>query len=459
MNPKQPLLNLSTHLIALIGILTTGTACTAQTAAANALNIDVDARELPRRLLHTRIEMPVKPGPNAFWYPKWIPGIHGPKGPVENVAGLQFELPDGTRLDWRRDEEELFRLWCDVPLTADRIVIKLDYICNQPSVNSVGVDSYGAALLGVINWNTCLIYPDAPRCDKIPVNLRLRLPEDWRFASALHVDQEKDGWIAFKTESLEDVIDSPLIAGHHFRTIDISTPDFPPVHFHLTSESESALQLDDELIDQYKNLVAEAKAMFTAAPFDEYHLLLTCSDAVRNMGLEHLASSLNGIGERDLLDEKKRKGWAAYLLPHEFVHAWCGKFRRPAGMVTHNFHSPKHTKLLWVYEGLTQYLGEVLTVRSGLLTKDEYLERLASKIGFLMRQTGRQWRPLEDTAVAAHLLRVRSKNWGHLRRGQDYYNEGLLLWMDADALIRRKTDNQKKPRRLLPKIYGHRRIR
>src|SRR4051812_8348340 len=173
--------------------------------------------------------------------------------------------------------------------------------------------------------------------------------------------------------------------------------------------------------------------------YPEFHFLVTCSDDLGHLGLEHLTSSLNGVRERDLIDDASRKGWIANLIPHEYVHSWCGKFRRPVGQCTPDFQTPQETRLLWVYEGLTEYLGEVLMVRSGLVKLEDYRETLASTIGGLMLRTGRKWRSLEDTAVASHLLRSGSPNWSELRRGQDYYFEGALLWLEADAIIRQKT--------------------
>ncbi len=408
------------------------------------MKVDVDASDLPRRLLHARIEMPARSGGFAFWYPKWIPGVHAPGGPIQNMGGLRLTTPDGKTLSWRRHDEALHRFECTVPKGADRVIAKLDYICNQPSVNSVGVDSYGNSLVGVINFNTCLIYPDKVDNDKINVRLRVRLPEGWRFATSLVVDKAEDGWTAFKTVTLREVVDSPLIAGTHFRSIPLTVDGFPPVFLDLTSESPGAIQIEDDHIEKFKKLVEQAKRLFGVGHFPRYHLLVVLSDQIRNMGLEHLRSSLNGVGERDFIDEKKQKGWAAYLLPHEFVHSWCGKYRRPAGMFTRNYHDPKHTKLLWIYEGLTQYLGEVLTVRAGFLTPEEYLDRLAGKISYQMqRKKGREWRSLEDTAVDAWHLRGGSPNWVHLRRSQDYYNEGLLLWMEADAIIRHASDGRR----------------
>ncbi len=196
------------------------------------------------------------------------------------------------------------------------------------------------------------------------------------------------------------------------------------------------MQLDQKVIDLYTRVVNEAHALFGMAHYPEFHFLITCSDDLGYLGLEHLTSSINGVRERDLLDDKKRKNWVANLIPHEYVHSWCGKYRRPAAMCTPNFHTPQKTRLLWVYEGLTEYLGEVLMVRSGLIAQPEYREMLAAQLGTLMRRQGRRWRPLEDTAVASPILRGASANWNDLRRSQDYYSEGALLWLEVDALLR-----------------------
>ena len=178
--------------------------------------------------------------------------------------------------------------------------------------------------------------------------------------------------------------------------------------------------------------------MFGTCHYPSFHFLVTCSDDLGYLGLEHLACSINGVRERDLLEHERLRGWVGNLLPHEYVHSWCGKFRRPAGMCTPNFQTPQKTRLLWVYEGLTEYLGEVLMVRSGMIDQAEYRRTLTSTIGSLSHREGRRWRSLEDTAVASHLLRGGSPNWSELRRGQDYYFEGALIWLEADAIIREK---------------------
>lgn len=412
-------------------------------AASPQISVEVDAREIGRSLLHSRVELPAAPGEMIVWYPKWTPGVHAPGGPVANLGGLRFTTAKGEAIEWKRDDEEPFRFHVTVPAGADRVVAQLDYICNQPTANSSGIDSFGNSLLGVINWNTVLLYPESANIDTATAKVKLRLPEGWRFGTALKPEQQNAEGVSFSAGTLRTVVDSPLICGQHFRDVELTGKNTPPAFLHLVSESPAAIQIDDKLIERYRALVAEALALFGVAHFESYHFLVVCSDQVPGNGLEHMASSFNAVGERELIDEKKRKTWPAYLLPHEFVHSWCGKYRRPAAMVTTNFHTIERTKLLWIYEGLTQYLGEVLTVRAGLLTQEEFLPQFAGKLDWLMRQAGRKWRSVEDTATASWQLRARSPAWTQLRRGQDYYDEGLVAWMEVDAIIREKTGGQK----------------
>lgn len=408
-------------------------------ADARPMSIEVDASELPRRLIHTTLDIPCQPGSLRLWYPKWIPGTHGPKGRVEDIGGLRVETADGTVIPWKRDEIELFCFVVQVPAGVTSVRVKLDTVCESSSVEAAGIYSYGNASIGVINWNTCVVYPEGIPIDAQPVNVRLQLPPDWKFATALKSGEIADGAIPFKTVSLSTFIDSPLIAGRHLRTFPLKA-EGPPVFLHLTSESPEALNLDSKVIDAYSRMVREAEMLFGVTHYSEYHFLVVCSDAFGRFGVEHLSSSMNGVGERSLVDDNLRKGWVAMLLPHEFAHSWCGKYRRPSEMIATDYHSPIKTKLLWVYEGLTTYLGEVLMVRSGLATPEEYRVSLTRTIRNLSNTTGRQWRPLEDTATASHLSRSPGKSWNQLRRMQDYYSEGMLVWYECDTIIREKTD-------------------
>jgi len=416
------------------------------------LEIEVDARDFPRRLLHTRIRVPCQPGKLGLWYPKWIPGTHAPSGPIQDVAGLRLETPAGKSVPWRRDDLDIYRVECDVPDGVGEIVARLDTICNAPAVQAAGHLSYGNELVGMINWSTCLLYPEGPSSDEIRVHLGLRLPSHWRFATALKAESSGGGddgkpasncLATFKTVSLTELVDNPLIAGEHLRTIALDAGKNPPAYMHLVSESPGALRLGQGVVDLYSRVVKEAGALFGACHYPEYHFLVTCSDDFGYHGLEHLACSVNGVFERDLMDDSRRKGWVANLLPHEYVHSWCGKFRLPAGMCTPNFHAPMKTRLLWIYEGLAEYVGEVLMVRAGLVEPKEYLGTLAATISTLVHREGRRWRALEDTGVASRVLRGHSPNWNDLRRDQDYYSEGALVWLEADAIIRERSEGKK----------------
>ena len=429
---------------ALTTLLSAGFLETAGAAeVATTLRLEVDAREIARKLVHARVEVPCKPGTLRLWYPKWIPGSHGASGPLENIGGFRVETPDGKALEWRRDEVETFCVACEVPKGVERVVAKLDYICNQPSVEASGHLTYGNESLAIVNWNTCLVYPEGPAATSTRVEATLRLPRDWKFATALKAKSENDGAVEFESTDLETLIDSPLIAGEHLKTFKLDTGPYPAAYFHVVSESPSALAIDPKVIAEYGKMVREACALFGSAHYSAFHFLVTCSDELGYLGLEHHASSINGVRTRDLADNGGRHGWVANLIPHEYVHSWCGKFRRPAAMITHDFHSPQKTRLLWVYEGLTEYLGELVMVRSGLVDLNEYRDTLASRLSDLSHRAGRRWRSLEDTAVASSILRGPSEHWNDLRRVQDYYMEGMLVWLEVDAMIREQTKGER----------------
>ena len=405
-------------------------------AASLQMKVVVDAREISRKLLHARIELPVKPGKLILWYPKWIPGIHAPRSPIENIGGLRIESDGGETIPWQRDKHERFRFVCNIPRGVKKIVIHLDYICNQPNTNSRSIDSFGSSTIGVINWNTCLLYPDGYASDDILIDLKLRIPDGWKWGSSLREIAAGSDGIQFENISLHDLVDSPIIFGEYFRKIPLSVTGIPPVTLNVTSESAAGIAIPDDIIVHYGNIATEAGLLNGGAHFDNYQWLVFCSDDLPGIGLEHLHSSLNGVDERDLIKMEKLQGRTGALLPHELIHSWCGKFRRPAGMDTSNFHTNKDTHALWVYEGLTQYLSRLITVRGGMWTLDHYKQRLALTISRYMHQEGRQWRSLEDTAIDSYHLRGGSRSWTNLRRNQDYYNEGLMFWLEVDTIIR-----------------------
>jgi predicted metalloprotease with PDZ domain len=190
------------------------------------------------------------------------------------------------------------------------------------------------------------------------------------------------------------------------------------------------------------NLIAEAGALFGARHYRDYHFLLTLSDDVEHFGLEHHESSDDRTSERSLIDESQRIEFAG-LLPHEYVHSWNGKYRRPEGLATPDYQTPMKDDLIWVYEGLTEYLGQVLTARSGLLTEEQWREAFAYLVATYTHRPGREWRPLQDTADAAPFLYNSTSDWANWRRGTDFYEEGELLWLDVDTTIRSLSKDKK----------------
>lgn len=425
----------------------TGTA--AQTASQDAfqhpfldLHIEIDARNLPRGIIHSSVRYDCDPGPQVFWYPKWIPGIHAPRGAIQNMAGLQVYDEHGRSLPWQRDPMEMHRFIVHNSQDSSFITIQFDYICNQASTNSRGVDSYGIAQHGIISWNNVLVYPEHYRDIDITAYANIRIPKSWSLSCALLRDEHahaKPDHIYFQARNLRSVMDSPIICGQHHVSHALHS-DGKPVYLDIVASAKEYTTFPDEALRGMRNMVSEAHALFGAEHFQHYYFLLVCSDEIPNLGLEHLESSLNSVRARDF---SFGAPGAIRVMSHEYVHSWCGKYRRPAGMFTTNFHNSKDTTLLWVYEGLTQYLGNVLAVRAGLRSEQHFHELLHYYISSLRYTNGRNWRSLADTATASYLLRAGSRHWPQWVRGQDYYIEGALIWLEADCLIRSQSQGNK----------------
>lgn len=407
-------------------------------AASETIQLSVDAREAPRKMLHARLTLPAAPGPLLLRYPEWIPGEHGPTGPISSLSGLHFHAA-GEEIPWHRDPGDLFTFHLDVPPGASAVEASLDFILPGEGQFSAGASSTDALL--VLSWNHVLLLPDRPAAD-VQVAASLTLPDGWKLGTALPSPRTEGATTRFGTVSAETLVDSPLVAGRHYRHVALAPGTKPEHHLHVVADSAAALELAPEHEKALSRLVTEALALFGTPHYESYHFLLTLSDHVASFGLEHHASSDNRIGERALVDEDERLVESG-LLPHELVHSWCGKHRRPGGLVRPTFHEPVDTSLLWVYEGLTSYLGLVLTGRSGLATPDELRASLAYETAILEAERGRTWRSLLDTAVAARDLfeaPFAGKGW---RRSVDFYEEGVLIWLEADVTIRKLTKGKR----------------
>ena len=383
--------------------------------------------------------IPASPGDFTLAYPKWIPGNHRPSGPIANVTGLHFRAV-GQDLAWKRDPVEMYSFHVTVPRDAKEVEATLDLI----STDSAGAGGVaGSSNLLDLNWNQVVLYPASAASDAIQVVASVRLPQGWKFGTALTTERTKGSEVEFKPVSLTTLVDSPLIAGAHYRQIELVPAGEIPTHvIDLVADSDSDLEMSPQDIAAYRKLVAEADALFGAHHYRQYHFLYTFSDHVGHHGVEHHESSDNSSEERTLSEPNLHLLEAA-LLPHEFTHSWNGKYRRPAGLATRNYQEPMIGDLLWVYEGLTEYLGDVLTARSGLWTAEQYREALAATAANMDHRAGRTWRPLEDTAVSVQTLRMLGGQWQSWRRGLDYYPEGELIWLDVDTTIRLETDGRR----------------
>ncbi len=403
------------------------------------IRLAVDARDVGRRILHVRERVPAGPGTLALSYPQWIPGEHGPTGPLTEILNLVLTA-NGARLEWRRDDVDLYTIRCEVPKGAAAVDVAFDFVLTTSTAGYTSAASATDQLL-MVNWNQVLLHPAGPPSDAQRFRASLVLPGGWKWGSALHSSTTGDS-LAFDTVSLTRLVDSPVLAGRHFRRVDLAPGSSVPYTLDMAGDSEASLAIPDSEVVHYRNLVREARALFGGGHHAEYHFLLTLSDHVPNFGLEHGESSDDRVAERMWLDPALRLD-NSELLPHEFVHSWCGKYRRPAGLATPDFHQPMRDEGLWVYEGLTNYLGWVLAGRSGTRSAQESRDHLAGTAADLENRRGRAWRPLIDTAVEASRLYESRDQWTFARRGVDFYAEGTLLWLEADVTIRERTNGAK----------------
>jgi predicted metalloprotease with PDZ domain len=339
----------------------------------------------------------------------------------------------------------MFAFHLDVPAGVTTLDVTFDFIA-PPDAEGFSSGASTTTELAVVSWNQLLLYPQGAQADDFQYQATLKVPTGWRYGTALPIQRESGNEIEFKPAALTTMVDSPVSAAAHYKTFDLGTEGGVPHYLHVAADSDRALEAPPEVIEHFRNLVKETGALFGARHYRGYHFLYTLSDHIAHFGLEHHESSDDRTGERSLIDPDTLRA-SAYLLPHEMVHSWNGKYRRPAGLTSNGhdggYDTPMKGDLLWVYEGLTNYLGEVLAPRSGLWSAEDYRESLAGTAAELDNKAGRNWRPLEDTAVAAQVLYASNEDYGNLRRSVDYYPEGTLIWLEADVLIRQLSKGAK----------------
>ena len=429
------------------GVLVLAAAPGVGQAGSAAMTLHVDLTDAPRKLIHSTETITVTPGELTLVYPKWIPGEHAPDGPIDNQAGLVFTCggADG-RVDWRRDRLEMFAYHLTVPAGCSTLTIRQDFLATAPATGfSAGAST--SDNLALLSWNTTVMYPDRMNAGDVRVTPSLTVPSAWQFGTALKKTNTPAGegatyTVGFETVSLETLVDSPVLAGKYFKEIPLA-PEVTPKHYlDIAADGPEELELPPARIENFSRLVRETGALYQSRHYREYHFLVTLSDSVAHFGLEHHESSDDRVPGKTFTDDE-RFVMAADLLPHEFTHSWNGKYRRPADLATPNYQKPMQDDLLWVYEGLTQYFGDVLAVRSGLMTPEQFRSFLANTAANADNRPGRTWRNLQDTADMAQVLYFAGGGWDNWRRSTDFYAEGELIWLDADVTIRKLTNNKK----------------
>ena len=403
------------------------------------IQLDVDATDLDRRIFRVRETIPIaQAGPITLLYPKWLPGNHAPNGPLSDFAGLVVRA-GGQVVPWRRDPADVFAFQLDAPAGATQLEVEFQFV--SPTAKDQGRIVMTPEMLN-LQWNQVVLYPAGHFARRISVQPSVRLPAGWKFASALDGATRNGEAVRFAVTDLETLVDSPIFAGRWFRQIDLDAKGRAPVRLDVVADSADQLDASAEQIALHQELVRQADRLFGARHFDHYDFLLALTDRMGSIGLEHHRSSEDGTTPRYFIDWSKGAPYRD-LLPHEYVHSWNGKFRRPADLWTPDYDAPMGDSLLWVYEGQTQYWGQVLAARSGLWSKEQALDALAMTAALYGSRPGRSWRSVEDTTNDPIINARRPIPWTSWQRAEDYYSEGQLVWLEADTLIRERSGGKR----------------
>ena len=399
----------------------------------------VDITDTARHVMSVRETMPVQHGGDlVLLYPQWVPGDHGPTGPLPDLAGLEIRA-GGEKLAWVRDTVNVHAFHVPVPDGTTSLEIRFQYL--SPPTTREGRVEMTPEIVDLA-WNTVVLYPAGVFSRGITVQPSLSFPKDWQVATAL---EHQDGWngsVTFKPTTLNTLVDSPLYAGRYVSRVDLAPGASVPVHLNIFADRPQDLVMTPDQLAKHRALVAQAVKLYGAQHYAHYDFLFALSSELGGVGLEHHQSSEDGV-DRDYFSDWSHTIADRDLLPHEYTHSWNGKFRRPADLWAPNFNVPERDSLLWVYEGQTQFWGQVLAARSGLWSREQALDAIADDAASMQAEIGRMWRPLQDTTNDPVINQRRPQAWHSWERQEDYYTEGLLIWLDADTLIREQTHGAK----------------
>jgi predicted metalloprotease with PDZ domain len=398
------------------------------------VQLTVDASDIGRRIVRVHESVSTSGAEIVLLYPRWLPGHHDPSGTIERVAGIKISAK-GAPVSWTRDSVDVFAFHVHA---AAGTLLDIDFEYLSPTSPDVGAPEISRDLM-LLEWDELVLYPAGYFARQIPVDVDLTLPADWQFATALETGSTSGARTTFKRTNLETLIDSPLYAGRYTARLDLDPGSSVPVHLDLFADRPELLAVKPDQLAAHRALVQQAYKLFGSHHFAHYDFLYSLSDQIHHNGLEHQQSSEDGTGP-EAFTEWDKSAPERDLLSHEFTHSWNGKFRRPADLWTPNYNVPMRDSLLWIYEGQTEYWGQVLAARSALWTRQQALDQIAMIAAEYEYQAGRQWRSLEDTTNDPITNPRRpAQSWRSWQRFEDYYTESGLIWLDVDTLIRERS--------------------
>jgi predicted metalloprotease with PDZ domain len=396
----------------------------------------LDAREAPRGIMHSHMTIPVKPGTFTLVYPKWIPGEHGPTGPLYNLSQLRITA-DGRDLSWRRDNVDMYAFHVEVPANVDRVTVDFTVLLNAPG------DTMATRNIAIVNWNRDLLYQNDINSHDYYVKPSVILPHGWSYGSALPGARQSGDRIDFDTVGLNMLVDSPLDMGRYYKHILLWQNGSAAQWLDAFADKPQDLDFPPQVVAEYKRMTPQALALYGSRHWNWYHSLLTLSGEIGFQGIEHHQSSDNRAPD-DFMTDPREQIASGDLLTHEFSHSWNGKYRRPADLTTLNFQIPMQTDLLWVYEGMNQYLGDLLSFRMHIRDPKSYPEYVANIYAQMDSEPGRLTTPIIDTTTGAPYFYEARGAYSSLRRtAGDFYTEGHLIWLAADVIIREQTAGKK----------------
>jgi len=396
------------------------------------IRLEVDATDLGQRVFKVRQTVPVQPGLQRFHYPAWLPGNHSPSGQIEKLAGLIIN-GNGQRLEWVRDPLDVYTFNVQVPEGVTEL--RMDFQFLSPTDSAQGRTVMTPNMLN-LQWNAMLLYPAGHAAHAITYQASARYPQGWEAASALTVASRTGDTVNYAPTNLEILVDSPVFAGRYHRTFDLAPAGTRPVRLNVFADRAKDLEAKPEHIEQHRALVTQARKLFGAEHYDHYDFLFAVTNQLGGIGLEHQRSSENSE-DRDYFSGWDAKVGSSDLLGHEYTHSWDGKYRRPADLATLNYNVPMQGSLLWVYEGQTQYWGNVLTARAGIRPQDASREALAIVAAtYADNRAGLEWRSLGDTTNDPVIARRKPKPYRGYQMSEDYYQGGQMLWLEADVRLR-----------------------